>query len=432
LVIDEAQDMNEDEFHLIQRLMEENEEMRVIAVGDDDQNIFEFRGASSKYLRQFIEENNAVKNELVENYRSKSNLVHFTNQFVKQIRNRLKTTPIIPMQLQNGKIKLVHYQSDHLITPLVADLLSTSITGSTCVLTKTNEDALQITGLLLKNGLHATLIQSNEGFSLYHLLEVRYFLSHLNLTDDQFIITDEAWENAKKAFSFKFDKSSKMEIVNNLIEDFEVTNPKKKYKSDFEVFIRESKLEDFITGHTETIFVSTIHKSKGKEFDNLYLMLENFNLNTEESKRQLYVAMTRAKNNLTIHLNAPFLDSLTAENIEYLENQELYAPPKELAIQLTHKDVWLDYFTSRQYAISQLISGEKLYFKGDECFNSRNQSVLKFSKQFMDQIELLKQKNYELKSAAVNFIVYWTKEGTDYELKIVLPELTFEHQPNEE
>ena len=48
LVIDEAQDMNEDEYNLICTLMELNEEMRVIAVGDDDQNIYEFRGSSSK------------------------------------------------------------------------------------------------------------------------------------------------------------------------------------------------------------------------------------------------------------------------------------------------------------------------------------------------------------------------------------------------
>jgi ATP-dependent DNA helicase RecQ len=33
--------------------------MRVIAVGDDDQNIYEFRGASSKHLEQFIRENQA-------------------------------------------------------------------------------------------------------------------------------------------------------------------------------------------------------------------------------------------------------------------------------------------------------------------------------------------------------------------------------------
>src|SRR5690606_11367450 len=37
LVIDEAQDMDEDEFGLIRTLMEHNEEMRVIAVGDDEE-----------------------------------------------------------------------------------------------------------------------------------------------------------------------------------------------------------------------------------------------------------------------------------------------------------------------------------------------------------------------------------------------------------
>nr|WP_018360598.1 UvrD-helicase domain-containing protein [Porphyromonas macacae] len=48
--LDEAQDMDADEFSLIKTLMEQNEEMRVIAVGDDDQNIYEFRGANSKLL----------------------------------------------------------------------------------------------------------------------------------------------------------------------------------------------------------------------------------------------------------------------------------------------------------------------------------------------------------------------------------------------
>jgi ATP-dependent DNA helicase RecQ len=43
LVVDEAQDMNADEYALVKALMEVNEEMRVILVGDDDQNIYEFR-----------------------------------------------------------------------------------------------------------------------------------------------------------------------------------------------------------------------------------------------------------------------------------------------------------------------------------------------------------------------------------------------------
>src|SRR5690606_8391981 len=326
LVIDEAQDMDEDEFNLINVLMEQNEEMRVIAVGDDDQNIYEFRGASSKYLEQFIQVKKAAKHELIENFRSKSNLVNFSNQFVKRIQHRLKETLIMPKQIDPGKIKLVSYQSGNLITPLVQDILATGLTGTTCVLTKTNEEALQITGLLLKNDMQAKLIQTNDGFSLYNLLEVRFFLNQLNLADDVFIINDDLWTTAKRELIDKFGNSTKLEVCMNIIKDFEATNPKRKYKSDLEVFISESKLEHFYNENGETIFVSTIHKAKGKEFDNVFLMLENFNPSTDEAKRQLYVALTRAKENLIVHLNSNFLDNISADNLERIENNKTYLP----------------------------------------------------------------------------------------------------------
>ena len=103
LVIDEAQDMDLDEFRLIKALMDKNEEMRVIAVGDDDQNIYTFRGADSKYFEQFVLEDGAKKYELIENFRSKKNLVEFTNQFVQRIQQRFKTTPITPVRKDNGQ-----------------------------------------------------------------------------------------------------------------------------------------------------------------------------------------------------------------------------------------------------------------------------------------------------------------------------------------
>jgi ATP-dependent DNA helicase RecQ len=426
LVIDESQDMDEDEFNLINCLMEQNEEMRVIAVGDDDQNIYEFRGASSKYLEQFINVNKATKHELVENYRSKSNLVAFTNHFVKKIRHRLKDTPIIARQTDNGKIKLIRYQNTNLITPVVHDILTTELAGTTCVLTKTNEEALQITGLLLKHEIYARLIQTNDGFNLYNLSEVRFFLGQLNLADDVFIISDDIWANAKRELINKFRNSTKLEVCNNIIKDFEATNPKKKYKSDLEVFIRESRLEDFFNENGETIFVSTIHKAKGKEFDNVFLMLENFNHATDEARRQLYVAMTRAKQNLTIHLNSNFLDNITAENLERVEDKEIYLPPNELAMHLTYQDIWLDYFINKQHLVAQFVSGEELKFNGDECLNSRGQSVLKFSTRFVNKIETMKQKNYQLKTVKINFIVYWQKEDSKREIKIILPEVYFE------
>ncbi len=431
LVIDEAQDIDEDEFNLIISLMEQNEEMRVIAVGDDDQNIFQFRGASSKFLEHLIQFNKAARHELVENYRSKSNLVDFTNQFVKRINHRLKDTPIIPKQTDNGKIKIVRYESGNLISPLGQDILTTELTGTTCVLTRTNEEALQITGLLLKNEMQAKLIQSNDGFSLYHLLEVRFFLNQLELTDDVFIISDDVWASAKRELNNKFRRSTRLELCNNIIKDFEATNPKRMYKSDLEVFIRESKLEDFYDEMGETIFVSTIHKAKGKEFDNVFLMLENFNPSTDDAKRLLYVAMTRAKRNLTLHLNSGFLDHFSVQNLERVVDKEMHLPPKELAMHLAHKDVWLSYFIRRQYLVTQFVSGDKLYLNGHECLNSKGRVVLKFSRQFISQIESWEAKNYVLKSAKINFIVYWQIEGKEDEVKIILPELYFEKEQKE-
>ncbi|WP_265446207.1 RecQ family ATP-dependent DNA helicase [Acetivibrio straminisolvens] len=426
LVIDEAQDMDADEFELIGTLMEKNEDMRVIAVGDDDQNIYEFRGASSKYLERLIKEKNAVMYELVENYRSKSNLVEFTNRFVKKISHRLKNIPIVAVWKDDGKIKLVRYKSSNLITPVVSDILNTGLSGSTCVLTKSNEEALQIAGLLTKNGMQAKLIQSNEGFNLYNLLEVRYFLNCLNLFPNTYMIGEDTWADAKRKLRDKFYARPNLELCLNIIKDFEATNPKNKYKSDLEIFIRESKMEDFFTEGLETIFVSTIHKAKGREFDNVFLMLDRFTPQTDEELRQLYVAMTRAKRNLTIHYNGDYLDTIKVCGLKTFFDSNIYSPPCQLAMQLTHKDVVLDFFLFRQNLIAQLMSEDELIVDGNCCKNLRGQEVVLFSKQFRGKIEEMKQRNYIPKRAKVRFIVYWQKESSDYEIRIVLPEIYFE------
>lgn len=326
LVIDEAQDMDAYEFTLIKVLMEYNVDMRVIAVGDDDQNIYEFRGASSQYMKQLIIEQDARLYELVENYRSKNNLVDFSNQFLKTISNRLKHTPIIPVQLDNGKIKLVRHRGTNLITPLVKDIISQGLAGSTCVLVKTNDEALQITGFLIKEGMQAKLIQSNDGFNLYNLLEIRALLNFLNQEGDSYTINNDVWAEAKRKLKKRFCSSPNLEICLNLLKNFESANPDNKYKSDLDIFIRESKLEDFYGGDAETIYVSTIHKAKGREYDNVFLLLDNFKLETDEAKRQLYVALTRAKGNLVIHCNGSFLDFIKTEDLSIINDDGSYLP----------------------------------------------------------------------------------------------------------
>lgn len=426
LVIDEAQDMNADEFDLVNALMNQNEELRVIEVGDDDQNIYEFRGSSSKYLERFINENNAVKYELVENYRSKNNLVEFTNQFAKGISQRLKDQPIRANQLNNGLIKLIRYQSNNLISPLVQDVINTGLKGTICILTKTNEEALLITGLLLKKKQQARLIQTNDGFNLYNLLEIRFFLNQLTLDDGAYIISDEIWEDAKRELRNIFRNSTKFEISNNIIKDFEATNPKRKYRSDFEIFLRESKLEDFYSQNSEMIFVSTIHKSKGREFDNVFMMLENFKPDSDELKRQLYVGMTRAKNTLSIHLNGSYLDHISSPETERIDDNNIYSPLMELTQQLTLRDVQLGYFNFVQHRINGLLCGDKLILSDEGCLNMNGDLILKFSAGYQNNLTLRSKKGFKPLNAKIDFIVYWKGEGSDEDVKVVLPEITFE------
>ena len=425
LVIDEAQDMDADEYELISTLITKNEDMRVIAVGDDDQNIFEFRGSSSKYMIRLIEDKKAVVHELIDNYRSKKNLVDFSNQFAKKISDRLKKSPVQSVQGDNGLIKLVRYKSSNLVVPLISRILTEELFGSTCVLTKTNEEAMQITGLLINEEVQARLIQSNEDFDIYNLIEVRFFINLLKSIKDMCIISDEIWSNARRKLVEVFDKSSDLEICINIINDFETTNPRYKYISDFEIFVHESKLEDFFGEKIETIFVSTIHKAKGREFDNVFILLDHFKVNNNEASRLLYVAMTRAKRCLMIHYNGNYLNFIKTEDLESIDDMGIYQPADQLALQLNFRDVWLDFFLSCQPLIADLYSGDVLYVEGDFCCNSNKRPVLRFSKQFLSQIESMKKSNYYPEKAKIRHIIYWKKENSEYEIRILLPEVYF-------
>ena len=176
LVIDEAQDMDKNEFELVKALMYANDDMRVIAVGDDDQNIYEFRGSDSRHFQSLVTEYGAKLYELDDNYRSMANIVRLSNEFVKPLRNRMKSHEIVPVKENNGIVKLVKHKSENLEEVIVKELEKTRTDGTSCILTRTNDEALRILGLLLKKGIPAKLIQSMDGFNLTNLVEVRFFL----------------------------------------------------------------------------------------------------------------------------------------------------------------------------------------------------------------------------------------------------------------
>lgn len=426
LVIDEAQDMNETEFNLVCAIMEQNEGMRVILVGDDDQNIYGFRGANSQFMQSFIEEKGAKKYELIENYRSKANIVDFCNQWAGSIRLRLKQSPIYSIQSQNGEIQVVEYEGHQLITPLTAAIKKAEIRGSTCILTKTNEEAGLTAGLLTLLGLRAKLIQTNDSFALSNLYELRYFSGHLNADPGSPLINDEEWAMAIKRLQETHARSNKNTLVFQVIGSFETVNNKKKYKSDWKAFLAESKLEDFIQTDSETVFVSTIHKAKGREFDNVWVLLKDCQPRNDEERRQLYVAFTRARSLLNIHYNGRYLNDIHTDVLAYKQDENSYSEPEEINVLPGHKDVNLGYFEFVQDRVKNLQSGDVLMVKEDGLANKNGELILKYSLKFIQEIGEHKARGYHLKSARVNFLVYWMNPGTKKELLIVLPEITLE------
>ncbi|MBR2810678.1 MAG: UvrD-helicase domain-containing protein, partial [Solobacterium sp.] len=296
LVIDEAQDMDENEYRLVRLLMEANDEMRVIMVGDDDQNIYAFRGSDARYFRDFRDTFHAKGYEMTENYRSDKAIVDFANSYAVIMENRMKTIPLSSASDRKGIVHVTEYDCPNLAEGLVKQLIKTR-QGTAGVLTATNEEAMQVVTLLQENGIRARLVGTDNSFGLINLAEVRWFLKDL---EKEPVINKEIWNDKVEKLEKRYQTSGIIRTVLNMLRTFREVN-ERIFLSDLKEFIRESQFEDFQEDKKSVVQVSTIHKAKGKEYDTVYLLLSEYRLTTAESRRVLYVGMTRARHALYIH-----------------------------------------------------------------------------------------------------------------------------------
>lgn len=427
LVIDEAQDMDENEFALVESLISHNENLRVIAVGDDDQNIYEFRGSNSSHLYTLLSKYRATPYEMVENYRSCREIVELANAYASKISKRMKSAPITAVRREKGRVVLTHHTGSNMMAALVKDVVETYDKDvKTSVLTNTNDEALQILGLLQKHNIPARLIQALDGFNLYQMVEIRYFLNYIEENTESPVISDTAWEKACKKLESKYKDSTNLEVCQRMLETFAGTY-QTKYKTDLDIFIKESKLEDFSQAKQGTVLISTIHKAKGREFDCVYMLLDNVDDRADEVKHKLYVGMTRAKNSLFVHYNGEVLSGYNSAGIEYIEDSNNYKAPEELIMQLTHRDVYLNSFKTRTSYIKNLTAGRELLVKDDNAFyavmGSKEIRIGYFSNAFKEKLIRLRSRGFVPDSAQIRFIVLWKSENDTEEIPIVLPDV---------
>ena len=421
LVIDEAQDMSADDFRLVQALMSRNEEMRVIAVGDDDQNIYAFRGSNSAHLQSLVTDRGATLYELTDNYRSDRAIVDYANRFAQQIPGRMKQTPIAAVSKAAGQVVADAVVGATDYSPLHE--------GTTAFLTVTNEQTLLVAHSLRQQGCHVRLIQATDSFRFINLAEVRYFFKQLGNSEDG-SISREQWVEAKRRTEEAYASSNCLTALRQFFADFEATH-KVYFRSDLREFALESCIEDFVATegkaaiereqsdacinsaeckqtrqNVNTVFVSTIHKAKGREFDTVHLLLGGIRDIDADMLRAIYVGITRARHNLYIYNDTSFL-----------------ADQPAIILSLSMRDVWLDYFRDRKESVLRLRSGDKLRYSNGYLISQQGEYIARLSNAMRDRIKALEDKGYTVADAESSYILAWRPREEPQEVAVCLANL---------
>lgn len=106
ILVDEYQDIGRGQYELISALAgrtrtDGDGRLSLLAVGDDDQNIYAFSGASVEFIRRFETDYAARPAYLVENYRSSGHIIEAANSLIAPARGRMKTDH--PIRVDRGR-----------------------------------------------------------------------------------------------------------------------------------------------------------------------------------------------------------------------------------------------------------------------------------------------------------------------------------------
>lgn len=369
--LDEGQDTSLIQFKILEKIVYPKNNLMVVA--DDDQSIYSFRAANPDYLLNFkkIYPDSKILT-MDENHRSQANIVIGSKNFINQNQNRFKkdlytnhpaTTPIRLARLKNSKDAYKYIISHLDSNKKTAILYRNNISSLNMVsfLLKDNRDFSINNGSydffdskILKDIIN--IISFSEDFDDVELFSNIYYMikTYLNREDieklnqkpinyDIFdylheIVDDEKSYNLmRKEKEFKYLRKLNLDkkiayiysnmgyrdyikvfsnkyyevIINKALYVESLINFTKGLKDLDQFYEKKLIFEKILNKRNDSnLILSTIHKSKGLEYDDVFVidlienefpMLLDMNDNymrIEEERRMFYVAMTRARSNL--------------------------------------------------------------------------------------------------------------------------------------
>lgn len=348
IFVDEYQDIDEQQYALVSALAgrkrgEADAKLSIMAVGDDDQNIYSFKGADVEFIRRFQEDYGADVTYLVENFRSSQNIIAAANHVIQRGRDRMKINH--PIRINDarvsdhagghwasidvagqGVVKVMNTPSDvnieaQLVLKEVRNIqaLDMDVTpGDIAIIARTHRAldpvraACELYGIRCQmltpeaNAARVSLMKSREGWQVAKLLRKR-----------------SAKLVSMLALKRLYQKQMRQEPENPYLIDIKACIDELGYEASAERLIGSEILEALYeaagearkSGQRDALRLMTAHGAKGLEFAHVIVMdCGDWRSASDDERRLLYVAMTRAKENLVLMRGQqegnPFLQDL--------------------------------------------------------------------------------------------------------------------------
>lgn len=365
ILIDEFQDVNTGQYEMVKMLA--NKHKNLFVIGDDAQSIYSFRGSDFRNFLNFENDwENAKIIKLEENYRSTKNIIKAASDLIKN--NKMQKPKNLWTNNSEGKpIEISAYEnSEEEAFGVVKKIMELIRAGekleSIAVLYRTNAQSRAIEQALIFSQIPYEIF---GGLKFYSRKEIKDIVAGLRYAlNPKDSLSGERLEktfNKTKAKILKEElekvsgKLSPAELIGFFLENSEYADYlEKNYKNSDERLENVKELlnfaENFKNGaeflekvalmagpdgrpkmQKNAVRLMTVHMAKGLEFSHIFLIGVTEKLlphersyfkpeDLEEERRLMYVAMTRAKQNLFLSffdLPSRFLSELPPELIEF-------------------------------------------------------------------------------------------------------------------
>ena len=333
VLVDEYQDIDARQYELITHIARQAGEdedrdrcATILAVGDDDQSIYEWRDANIQFLRQFEEEFSAQRHYLVENYRSTQRIIDASNALICYNRDRMKLEHSIRANedrlgdppggewesldpVAQGHVSLLEVEGGEAQAAVVLaeverlrKLDPTPDWQNFAILSRTHDQLDAVRALFEREGVPIRRILRDGLPPLWRIREFKRLLAHL---EENKLLEVSIPKLRGELSGICGVDSSWTAMASRMLMDLEVEFGA---ESCAVVDVMEALYRGSADHHRSHVFgdgvlVGTVHAAKGLEFAHVIVLSGGWKKNarfSEEERRLYYVAMTRARKTLAL------------------------------------------------------------------------------------------------------------------------------------